>query len=118
MADNSREIRRAVDTGNALFGKKQAEKALLVDKAEAIVISRNAPKALRETISQYSGIAGTPMIEFGGTSIELGAVCGKPFPVSVMAVKSAGKSRLLQTGNENEAEKAKVRTRRKKKKKV
>ena len=91
----SKEIRRAVETGKVSFGTKQGEKILLGGKAELIIISTNCQKTTRERITHLSGITQIPILEFRGTGLELGSVCGKPFTVSVMVIQKAGKSKIL-----------------------
>ena len=93
--DLAREIRRAVDTGRVLFGQKQAEKYLLKDSVALIIVSRNAPGATAEKMAYYADLSGTPLVEYPGTGLELGAVGGKPHPVSGMAVQDTGKSKVL-----------------------
>ena len=95
VGEISREIRRAVDTGKVVFGFKQAEKILLKGNAELLIFSNNAPKASRERIQEYATIAGIPCYDFEGSSLELGAICGKPFMVSVVAIQDYGKSKIF-----------------------
>jgi len=98
MADSaevSREIRRAVDSGKVAYGFKQAEKILLKETAELIIFSNNAPKAIKERIQEYATLANIPFYNFEGNGLELGAVCGKPFTVSVLSIKDTGKSKVL-----------------------
>jgi len=95
LAEVSREIRRAVDTGKVAFGKKQGEKSVLKGGAELIIISSNAPQMVRERMKQLSQVTSVPVLEYSGTGLELGSACGKPFTVSVMVVQKTGKSRIL-----------------------
>ena len=113
--DKAKEIRRAVETGKVSFGQKQAEKTLLEKKAEMVIISSSAPKPAKETMKYYAGLAGTPLMEFEGNGFELGAVCGKPFNVSVLLIVDAGKSKILEATEEKE-DKPKKRPAAKKKK--
>lgn len=41
-------------------------------------------------------------MRFKGNSLELGALCGKPYAVNVMAVIEPGSSNILNTGKEKE----------------
>jgi large subunit ribosomal protein L30e len=41
-------------------------------------------------------LSGVPLIVYEGTSLELGAVCGKPFTVSAMTIREAGDSDILK----------------------
>ena len=112
------EIRRAVDTGKVNFGEKQAEKNILKGNGELIIISSNAKKLLKERLQHYAKLSEIPFYEFQGTSTELGSVCGKPFPVSVITVLNKGKSEILEIKNENKTAKAKTGKKPKKTKKT
>jgi len=112
------EIRRAVDTGKVEFGEKQAEKNILKGNGELIIISSNTKKLLKERLEHYAKLSEIPHYEFPGTSVELGSICGKPFPVSVLTVLSKGKSKILDIEKENKETKAKTRKTRKQKKTV
>lgn len=94
--DVSKEIRRAVDTGKVCFGSRESEKSILKGSAQLIILSSNAPKQVSERFKHYSKISNVPVFEFKGTGLELGAVCGKPFVVSVALVESVGKSTILK----------------------
>ncbi len=112
------EIRRAVDTGKVSFGEKTAEKNILKGNGELIIISSNTKKLLKERLEHYTKLSEIPFYEFQGTSIELGSVCGKPFPVSVMTVLNKGKSKILEINDKKDKPtKTKKKTRRTVKKK-
>ena len=93
--DLNREIRRAVDTGEVVFGEKQVEKTLKKGEGEVVILTNNAPK--KAELKQLALLSGKKIVEFSGKGLELGSVCGKPFVVSVMLVKKAGKSNILNT---------------------
>ena len=81
-------IRLAVESGKVEFGSRNA---LAADKkVKLFVVSGNTPK-IKEDLMQKS----LPLIEFEGTSIELGSICGKPFPVSVVSVYEEGSSNII-----------------------
>jgi large subunit ribosomal protein L30e len=90
-----KEIRRAVDTGEVLFGARSAEKSLLNGKAELIILTSSTPKLSVEKISHQAQVAGVPSYTFEGSAHDLGAVCGKPFVISVLTVLNPGKSKVL-----------------------
>jgi len=93
--DLNKSIRMAVDTGKVLMGADKTVKAALNGTAKLIVIASNCPIQRRQDLKHYSQLSGIPVLDFKGTSIELGTVCGKPFPVSAMSVLDAGNSDLL-----------------------
>lgn len=94
--DVSREIRRAVDTGKVAFGEKEATKTMEQGKTALVVVSSNCKKETQERIEQASSITKIPVIHFPGTGLELGAVCGKPFTIGIMAIHTTGKSNILK----------------------
>lgn len=96
--DINREIKRTVDTGKVILGTNKSINALKTANAKMLIFTQNGPKNIKDDILYYSKIASVPVLEFGGTSLELGTVCGKPFLVSVMAVMSPGESNILSGG--------------------
>ena len=74
---------------------KQGEKILLKGNAELLILSSNTQKLVKERMMHLSELSSVPMLEFAGTGLELGSVCGKPFTVSVMIIQKTGKSKIL-----------------------
>lgn len=94
--DASKEIRRAVDTGKVIFGTKNSEKSLKNGSGKLIIIANNTPKLVKEKLVSFAEIGKTPHLEYEGTGLELGSVCGKPFTISAMVVTDKGKSKVLE----------------------
>lgn len=70
------EIKNMLKERKALYGYKQAKKALKSGKAEYIIIaSEGIPK---EEFKDY--------LEFEGNLKQLGIICGKPFGISVLTI--------------------------------
>ncbi len=93
--DLNASIRMAVDTGKIILGSDRAKKLAMLGEAKAIIMARNCPHSTKQDISHYAMLSSVPVIEFNGTSIELGIVCGKPFPVSALSVIEPGNSDIL-----------------------
>jgi len=89
-------IRLAVESGKVGFGARTGIAASLLGKARLFVVASNAPSDTRQKVERYCGISGIPLLLFEGSSIELGSVCGKPFPVSVLSVYEPGASPILE----------------------
>lgn len=85
-----------VKSGKIEFGARKGIKNALGNKSKAFILSKNAPKKLRAEITKHCNTSNTPIIEFGGTSIELGSACGKPFSVSLLSVFDEGSSKILE----------------------
>jgi large subunit ribosomal protein L30e len=84
-------VRLAVESGKVDFGSRSAS-----EKAKLFVVAGNAQPDVKARVMELSKASSIPVIEFEGTSIELGSVCGKPFPVSVLSVYEEGSSSILE----------------------
>lgn len=88
-------LRLAVETGKVEFGTKTGMKDALNGSAKLFVIADNIPADVKNSVVKYATSSGVPMVMFEGTSVELGSICGKPFPVSVVSVYEAGASTIM-----------------------
>lgn len=96
MIDVNKAIATTVKTGRVLFGVNNAVKNVKTGRAKLIVLAVNCPKRVREDIEYYSRLSAVPVVIYNGTSIDLGAVCGKPFMVSALTVRESGDSDILK----------------------
>jgi large subunit ribosomal protein L30e len=88
--DISRALKAAITTGKVEFGVDQTEKAIKAGKAQMIILSRNCPS----TVLTADDIK-VKVHVYEGNNMELGALCGKPFSVSALAVIDKGTSNIL-----------------------
>ncbi|MFQ6074431.1 MAG: 50S ribosomal protein L30e, partial [Candidatus Bathyarchaeia archaeon] len=96
MIDIDKAIATTVKTGKVLFGASNALKSVKTGRAKLIILAANCPKRVREDIGFYSKLSAIPVIIYNGTSIDLGAACGKPFMVSTLIVRDPGDSDILK----------------------
>ncbi len=96
MTDINKAIATTVKTGKVLFGASNALKSVKTGRAKLILLAANCPKRIREDIEYYSKLSAIPVIIYNGTSIDLGAACGKPFIVSALTVRDSGDSDILK----------------------
>ncbi len=82
MMDVEKVIQRILKSGNYYMGSKRALKALKRGEAKAVIVASNCPEEVLKEIEKYD----VPVLKFKGNNMELGAFCGKPFSVAVMAV--------------------------------
>ncbi|MGC8676151.1 MAG: 50S ribosomal protein L30e [Candidatus Micrarchaeia archaeon] len=101
MPDLSEDLRLAVETGSVSFGLKEATNAVTSGKAKAVIVASSGKGGGLGDIAHICKISGTRLIVFGGNPMELGAVCGKPFGVSALAILDSGASKLLETEYQN-----------------
>ncbi len=86
MGENvEKALRKALKAGKVYFGSKKTLKALKKGEVRLVVVAKNCPDSIRESIKSFN----VPVIPFNGENMELGAVCGKPFGVAALAVLDA-----------------------------
>jgi large subunit ribosomal protein L30e len=98
--DLNKAIRLVVDTGKVELGSDKARKIALMGNAKLIVLANNMPKTTLRDLEHFSRLSNVAIIKFDGTSLELGTICGKPFPVSALTIIEAGNSTILQAISE------------------
>ena len=84
-------IRLAVESGKVEYGAKS-----MMNNAKLFVVSNSLPSELMMKIEGKAKEASVPILRFVGSSMELGSVCGCPFPVSVLSVINPGTSNILE----------------------
>lgn len=80
-------IKKALKRKAIFLGSKETIEAVLRKRANRVVIAFNCPRKYREEAEHLAGIAGVEVKEFAGSGIELGALCGKPYSVAMLALK-------------------------------
>lgn len=90
MIDLGRAIKAAATTGKVVYGVQQAEKAINSGDAKIVIISANCPSEFLQ-----SGNHNVKVYKYEGNNMDLGALCGKPFSVSALAVIDKGTSNIL-----------------------
>lgn len=81
------EIQSAIKSDKAIIGYREALKFIKLNQPKLIVIANNLPDSMRKEIEHNARISKVKLEVFSGSSKDLGIVCGKPFPVSTLAIK-------------------------------
>ena len=81
------ELRNAIKEKNLIIGSKQTIKHLKLKSVKLVVVANNCPDNIRKDIEYYSKLTGIKFENFDGTAKQLGTFCGKPFSISVLAIK-------------------------------
>jgi large subunit ribosomal protein L30e len=89
-------VRLAVESGKVEFGARAGVAASQSGKAKLFVTASNTPAEIKAKVEKAAKDANVPLIEFEGSTMELGSVCGKPFPVSVLSVYEEGSSNIME----------------------
>ena len=95
MSSIDHELRLALSTGKVQLGLKIAEREIRRGRAKTIILSSNCPKEQASSIITYGKLANIPVFEHSKDSLDLGVLCGKPYPVSAILVNDPGDSRIL-----------------------
>lgn len=93
--DLSKELKVAIGTGKIEIGYRVSLKALRKKKAKLIVMASNTPQELSLKIKEAAG-SEVPLYIFPGSSWDLGGICGRPYPVTTLAVIDPGESSILK----------------------
>ncbi|MHA1223743.1 MAG: 50S ribosomal protein L30e [Candidatus Heimdallarchaeaceae archaeon] len=94
--DVNRSIRIAVDTGKVSYGIESAKKALLNKQAKIVILANNAPENIKEDVRRYAELSEIPVLDFPGSSLDLGAICGRPHFVATLTIHETGDSDILR----------------------
>jgi len=89
------ELRMALNTGKVHLGTKVAMRELRRGRAKIAILSSNCPDRTKESIMTNGQLSDIPVLEHQKDSIDLGVLCGKPYPVSVIVINDTGDSKIL-----------------------
>lgn len=98
--DVQKAIRMAVDTGKVLLGVRDSLRSINNGESKLVVVASNTPVDVSLDVKRRAKLAGIPVYEFKGTSMELGSASGRPYPVSVMSIIEPGDSTILSVVEE------------------
>ena len=81
-------------TGRMDWGGRKAKQAVERGNVDLVILAENSPAAQRTELEYYAKLSGVPLVEYPGTSWDLGEACGRPHMVSALIIRDAGDSRL------------------------
>jgi len=87
VVDVNRVTQSVVKSGRAFYGVNQSANAVEAGRAVALIISDNCPEETRKELEKHATLSSIPIIDYPGSSRDLGIACRKPFAVSVLAVR-------------------------------
>ena len=85
-------LRRTIKTGKVVLGQNSVEKVVAENKAELVIVAKNAPEKVRAIIAAVDKLQ---LYEFNGSSRQLGKECGRDHMISILAIVDAGESDIL-----------------------
>lgn len=81
------QIKDAIASDKIIMGSKQTIKFLKLKSLKNVIVSTNCPVELKKDLTKYAEMAGIKVETIEGTSKQLGILCGKPFPITVLSIK-------------------------------
>jgi len=90
--DLAHALKVALDTGKVKLGLSETLDAAKGKKAKLLIVARTCPDA---SLTKERAIGKIPIYHYEGTAVDLGQACGRPFPISAMAILDAGSSAIL-----------------------
>ncbi|MBN2599367.1 MAG: 50S ribosomal protein L30e [Candidatus Thermoplasmatota archaeon] len=98
MVEVEKSFKNIVKKGTVIFGKRQTELSIAEKKAKLVVLATNCP--FTEEIQQHAQKHDVPVYISTATSVELGAICGKAFPVASFSILQDGGTNILSLINQ------------------
>ena len=90
--DLNHALKVALETGKVRLGLTETREAATAKKARLVIVARTCPDP---KLRSERAIGKVPIYHFDGSAVDLGQACGKPFPVSAMAILDPGSSAIL-----------------------
>jgi large subunit ribosomal protein L30e len=100
MSNIDRELRLALSTGRVYIGSKESIQEMRRGRSKLTILSSNCPEKYKEKIINQGKIGEIPVITHTKDSVDLGTVCGKPYPVSAISINNPGDSKILDITEE------------------
>ena len=90
--DLAHALKVALETGKVKIGLAESLDAAKGKKAKLLIVAKSCPDASLRTDRAVGKI---PIYHYDGSAVDLGQACGKPFPISAMAIVEPGASAIL-----------------------
>ncbi len=95
-------IKDAIDDGKCSFGTKEA--ITQMKNSKLVVLSRSISEKTLGKIQEVAKSSKVPTLNYNGTSVELGRLCGTQFRISAISLKSLSETNLKAITKELETE--------------
>jgi len=83
---NVSEIKKLLDAGKLVVGGERTMKLLKTGSAKHVYLAKNCGAGVCDDVKRYAGLASIEVTSLDISSEELGALCRKPFGISVLSV--------------------------------
>ncbi|MEC7756797.1 MAG: 50S ribosomal protein L30e [Candidatus Thermoplasmatota archaeon] len=92
--DIARQLKQGINTGKLVFGQRQTSSHCSKGDAKLVLVAANCPESfIHDLRNSHPSV---PIHQVTMVNRQLGAACGKPFPISSLCILDEGQSELLQ----------------------
>jgi large subunit ribosomal protein L30e len=84
---NVDDIKKKIKEEKVIIGTERTIKALKLGKVEKVFLTSNCPSDVKEDIEHHAKLAKIKVVKLKQPNVELGVICKKPFPISVLSFK-------------------------------
>ncbi len=84
---NVDDIKKKIKEEKVIIGTERTIKVLKLGKVEKVFLTSNCPSDVKEDIEHYAKLAKIKVVKLKQPNVELGVICKKPFPISVLSFK-------------------------------
>lgn len=95
-------IKDAIEDGKCSFGTKEAIST--IKNSKLIVLSHSVSDEILEKIQGAAKSSKVPTLNYNGSSVELGRLCGTQFRISALSLKTLSDTNLKAITKELETE--------------
>ena len=95
-------IKDAIEDGKYSFGTKEAIST--IKNSKVIVLSNSIQEKILEKMLEVAKSSKVPTLNYGGSSVELGRLCGTQFRISALSLKTLSDTNLKAITKELELE--------------
>lgn len=85
-------IKDAIDDGKASFGTREAITGM--KNSKLVILSHSIPQESMQKISEAAKSAKVQTLNYQGSSVELGRLCGTQFRISAVSLKTLSETNL------------------------
>ena len=89
--ENIEEIKKLLKTKKLIIGTERTIKNIKLGRIDRVFLSANCPEKVEEDINYYKKMGDFKVIKLEHPNDELGAICKKPFLISVLSILKGGK---------------------------
>ncbi len=90
--DLAHALKVALETGKVRIGLEETRKAAASKKARLLIVARTCPDP---ALTKERQVGKVPVYHYEGTAVDLGQACGRPYPISALAILDPGSSAIL-----------------------